>query len=101
MDEQTKEQISKMINENKNFLFMKGTPEQPQCGFSARVVHILKKMDINFTSFDVLSNNNIREGIKEYSNWPTIPQLYSNQKLIGGCDVVVQLEEEGKLQALL
>ena len=76
---------------------MKGTPEDPQCGFSAQVVSILNDLGIEFASFDVLSDENIRQAIKEYANWPTIPQLYINGKFIGGCDIVRELVASGEL----
>ena len=83
-----KEQISKLIADHSVLLFMKGSPAQPQCGFSARVVQILDFLKVKYDTFDVLSDESIRQGIKEYSNWPTIPQLYVNKELLGGCDIV-------------
>ncbi len=80
---------------------MKGAPEDPQCGFSAQVVSIFQELGIAFKSFDVLSDENIRRGIKEYANWPTIPQLYINRKFIGGCDIVRELAASGELQELI
>ena len=94
-------QISKLISENPVILFMKGTPEQPQCGFSARVIQILDFLKVKYHSFDVLSDENIRRGIKEYANWPTIPQLYVNQELVGGCDIVQEQFQSGGLEKLL
>ena len=93
--------IEEKINSSKVFVFMKGTPEDPQCGFSAQVVSILNDLGIEFTSFDVLSDENIRQAIKEYANWPTIPQLYINGKFIGGCDIVRELAASGELQGLV
>jgi len=90
-----------MIKSNKIFLFMKGTPEEPQCGFSFRVVKILKEIGAEFSSFDVLSDMKIREGVKEYSDWPTIPQLYINGEFVGGCDIAEQLFASGELQRML
>ena len=101
MEEKLKNRIIELINSSPVFLFMKGTSEQPQCGFSARVVAVLKKLEIEFKSFDVYSDEEIRQGIKEYANWPTIPQLYINGKFIGGCDIVVELAEEGELKRIL
>ena len=80
---------------------MKGTPDNPQCGFSAQVVHILKEQNIPFKSFDIFENETIRQGIKEYANWPTIPQLYIGGKFIGGCDIVTELAESGELKKLV
>jgi len=93
--------IEEKINSSKVFVFMKGTPEDPQCGFSAQVVSILNDLGIEFTSFDVLSDENIRQAIKEYANWPTIPQLYINGKFIGGCDIVRELAASGELLELI
>lgn len=93
--------IEEKINSAKVFLFMKGTPEDPQCGFSAQVVSILEDLGIEFGSFDVLSDENIRQAIKEYANWPTIPQLYINGKFIGGCDIVRELAASGELQEMI
>ena len=91
MDEQIRQRIQGLISSQKVFLFMKGTPDEPQCGFSAKVVHLLRENSINFDTFDVLSDESVRQGIKEYANWPTIPQLYVNRKFTGGCDIVTQL----------
>ncbi len=93
--------IEEKINSSKVFLFMKGTPEDPQCGFSAQVVSIFEDLGIVFKSFDVLSDENIRQAIKEYANWPTIPQLYINGKFIGGCDIVRELAASGELLELV
>lgn len=101
MDEQLKKRIEDMIHSSKVFLFMKGTPQQPMCGFSAGVVQALQSVGAEFKSFNVLSDNSIREGIKEYANWPTIPQLYINGEFIGGHDIVVQMQKTGELQKLL
>ena len=80
---------------------MKGTPEMPQCGFSQKVTDILKGMNVDFSSFDVLSDESIRQGIKEFANWPTIPQLYIGGKFVGGCDIVEQMASNGELKNLL
>ena len=101
MDETLKNRIEGMINSKKVFLFMKGTPMSPECGFSAKVVEILQNLNVDFGSFDVLSDESIRQGIKEFADWPTIPQLYMNGKLIGGCDIVEQMNEDGKLKNLI
>ncbi|HLD79756.1 MAG TPA: Grx4 family monothiol glutaredoxin [Candidatus Nanoarchaeia archaeon] len=101
MNPEIKQIIEERINSSKLFLFMKGTPEDPQCGFSAQVVSILNDLGIEFASFDVLSDENIRQAIKEYANWPTIPQLYINGKFIGGCDIVRELVASGELQGLV
>ena len=99
MDAQT--QIKDLISKNPVMLFMKGNPEQPQCGFSARVIQILDFMKIKYESFDVLSDESIRQGIKEYGNWPTIPQLYVNQELLGGCDIIQEQFQSGGLEKAL
>lgn len=96
------EQIKKQLQENPIVLYMKGTPEFPQCGFSGRAVHILRECGIeDFMSVNVLEHQDIREGIKEYGNWPTIPQLYIKGQLIGGSDIMVELYESGELHKLL
>jgi len=101
MNQEMKKIIEEKINSTTVFLFMKGRPEDPQCGFSAQVVSILEDLGIEFKSFDVLSDENIRQGIKEYANWPTIPQLYINGKFIGGCDILHELHERGELAPML
>ena len=98
---ETQTQIKDMISKNPVILFMKGSPEQPQCGFSARVVQILNFLKIKYESFDVLSDEKIRQGIKEYGNWPTIPQLYVNQELLGGCDIIQEEFQSGDLEKVL
>ena len=97
MDNNIKEIITNEINENEICLFMKGTPDAPQCGFSMAVVNILKLMDVNYKSINVLENQNIREGIKEFSEWPTIPQLYIKKEFLGGCDIIKEMYENGEL----
>ncbi len=92
--------IDKEITDNDVVLFMKGTPVFPMCGFSATVVKILSDLNINFSSINVLDNPDIREGIKVYSKWPTIPQLYVKKEFIGGCDIVKEMNESGELQEL-
>ena len=101
LSETTKNQIQQDITENRVMLYMKGTPESPQCGFSAKVTEILRGHGITFGSKDVLADENLRQGIKEFSNWPTIPQLYINGKLVGGCDIVTELDGTGELKKLL
>ena len=97
MDNNIKEIITNEINENEICLFMKGTPDAPQCGFSMAVVNILKLMDVNYKSINVLENQNIRDGIKEFSEWPTIPQLYIKKEFLGGCDIIKEMYENGEL----
>jgi len=92
--------IEEIIKKNKVVLFMKGTPEMPQCGFSMTVCNILKQSKINFFSVNVLLDELIRQGIKEYSNWPTIPQLYVNGNFIGGCDIVKEIFDNGELKKI-
>tara|TARA_Y100000590_G_scaffold27980_1_gene31372 strand:+ start:1405 stop:1743 length:339 start_codon:yes stop_codon:yes gene_type:complete len=101
MDQQTKEVINKNIESNDVCLFMKGTPEAPQCGFSMAVSNILKILDVKFTGINVLENENLRKGIKEFSDWPTIPQLYVKKEFIGGCDIIKEMFENGELTKLL
>ena len=101
MDPQTKELIESSINANEVCLFMKGTPEAPECGFSMAVANMLKILEVNFKSVNVLSDQNIREGIKKYSEWPTVPQLYVKKEFVGGCDIVKEMFENGELKKLL
>ena len=101
MDPQTKELIEGSINTNEACLFMKGTPEAPECGFSMAVANMLKILEVNFKSINVLSDQNIREGIKKYSEWPTVPQLYVKKEFVGGCDIVKEMFENGELKKLL
>ena len=89
--------IKKQLEENRIVLYMKGTPAFPQCGFSGKVVYMLQQCDAEYLAVNVLENDEIREGIKRYADWPTIPQLYVDSKLIGGCDIVTQLHESGEL----
>ena len=95
------EQIKKLINENDICLFMKGTPDIPQCGFSLAVTNVLKHLNVKFESVNVLENNEMRQGIKQYSDWPTIPQLYIKGEFLGGCDIVKEMFEKGELKELL
>tara|TARA_S200000501_G_scaffold308402_1_gene297928 strand:+ start:331 stop:663 length:333 start_codon:yes stop_codon:yes gene_type:complete len=101
MENSTKDDIENHINTNDVMLFMKGTPEMPQCGFSAAVTGVLNHLNIDYGSVNVLENNEIREGIKEFTNWPTIPQLYVKGEFIGGCDIVREMFETGELKELL
>ena len=95
------EQIKNIVEENSVMLFMKGSPDFPQCGFSGRLVQILQACGVQFASADVLSDDQIRQGIKDFSNWPTIPQLYINGEFVGGSDIVTEMYESGELQAKL
>ena len=96
----TNEKIKKIIKENKVCLFMKGTPDMPQCGFSMTVSNILKHLKIEFKGINVLDDEDLRQGIKDYSDWPTIPQLYVKNEFIGGCDIVKEMYESGELTKL-
>ena len=93
--------IGKQVTGNDVVLFMKGTKETPQCGFSMQVAQILKHLGVDFKDINVLENMSVRDGIKAYSNWPTIPQLYVKGEFIGGCDIVREMFQAGELQALL
>ena len=101
MDQQTNELIKNEIENNEVCLFMKGTPDAPQCGFSMATSNILKVLEVNFKGINVLENQNLREGIKVFSDWPTIPQLYIKGEFIGGCDIVKEMFEKGELKNLL
>jgi len=100
MDTTTHDRIRQQVTENPVVLFMKGTPVFPQCGFSATVVQILSHMGVKFKGIDVLADSSVREGIKEFSSWPTIPQLYVKGEFIGGCDIVREMFETGELQQM-
>jgi monothiol glutaredoxin len=95
------EQIKKDINENDVVLYMKGTPVQPMCGFSAMTVQILSHMGVKFKGVNVLEDANLRQGIKDFANWPTIPQLYVKGEFVGGCDIVREMYESGELEELM
>ena len=95
MDENTKNLIQNHIDTNEVCLFMKGTPDAPQCGFSMAVTNMLKLLEVNFQSVNVLEDQNIREGIKTFSDWPTIPQLYIKKEFVGGCDIIKEMYENG------
>jgi monothiol glutaredoxin len=96
-----KTKIEGLLNQHKVVLFMKGNPQMPQCGFSARAVGILGELGTQFHSVDVLSDGEIREGIKAYGNWPTIPQLYVDKELVGGSDIMMEMFESGELADML
>ena len=100
MDDKTKNLIQGEINNNEVCLFMKGTPDAPQCGFSMAVSNLLKILEVNFKGINVLENQEIRQGIKEFSDWPTIPQLYVKKEFVGGCDIVKEMYENGELTKL-
>ena len=100
MDTTTHDRIRQQVTDNPVVLFMKGTPVFPQCGFSATVVQILSHVGVKFKGIDVLADSSVREGIKEYSSWPTIPQLYVKGEFIGGCDIVREMFETGELQQM-
>lgn len=101
MENETSEKIEKLIESHEVVLFMKGTPDFPQCGFSANVVGILNHLDINFISYDVLQDESLRQGIKEYSSWPTIPQIYVKKEFIGGCDILNEMLNSGEIKDFL
>ena len=96
-----KEKIKNLINDNQVCLFMKGTPDAPQCGFSMAVSNVLKHLNVDFKGINVLEDENLRQGIKDFSDWPTIPQLYIKGEFIGGCDIVKEMFEKGELKKLL
>ena len=96
-----KKDIQKLINSNDVCLFMKGTPDSPQCGFSMTVTNVLKYLNVKFQSVNVLEDQNLRQGIKDFSDWPTIPQLYIKGEFIGGCDIVKDMFEKGELKKIL
>ena len=98
MNDTVKKKIEDLVKNNDICLFMKGTPEVPQCGFSLAISNVLKHLKVNFKGINVLEDNDIRAGIKEYSDWPTIPQLYVKGKFLGGCDIVKEMFEKGELQ---
>ena len=98
---EVKEKISNLIKQNDVCLFMKGTPDTPQCGFSMAVSNVLKHLKVKFLGINVLEDQNIRKGIKDFSDWPTIPQLYIKGEFIGGCDIVKEMFEKGELKKLL
>ena len=101
MEQQIKDQIENEISNNEVCLFMKGTPDAPQCGFSMAVSNMLKILEVNFKGVNVLENEHVRQGIKEFSEWPTIPQLYIKNEFVGGCDIVKEMYENGELKKIL
>lgn len=101
MDQQLKDLINGEIENNEVCLFMKGTPDTPQCGFSMAISNMLKILNVNFKGINVLENENLRQGIKEFSDWPTIPQLYIKKEFVGGSDIVKEMYENGELIKLL
>jgi len=101
MNENIKNKIEEIISSNEVCLFMKGTPDVPQCGFSLAVSNVLKHLKVNFKGINVLEDKDIRDGIKQYSDWPTIHQLYYKKKFLGGCDIVKDMFEKGELQKIL
>ena len=101
MDKDTNQKIKDELKNNDVCLFMKGTPDVPQCGFSLAIANVLKHLEVKFKGIDVLASTELRQGIKEFSDWPTIPQLYIKEEFIGGCDIVKEMFESGALQAKL
>ena len=101
MDDKTKDIIRDYIDNNEVCLFMKGTPDAPQCGFSMAVTNLLKILEVNFKAINVLEDQSIREGIKIFSDWPTIPQLYIKKEFVGGCDIIKEMYESGDLKKVL
>ena len=100
MDDKTKNLIQDYINNYEICLFMKGTPDAPQCGFSMAVTNILKILEVNFKSINVLEDQTLREGIKVFSDWPTIPQLYIKKEFVGGCDIIKEMYESGEIKKI-
>jgi len=100
MDQQVKDLIENEINSSEVCLFMKGTPDAPQCGFSMAISNMLKILKVNFKGINVLEDQSLREGIKEFSDWPTIPQLYIKKEFVGGCDIVKEMYENGELKKI-
>lgn len=101
MTPETKSRIDNLVNENKILVFMKGSKLMPQCGFSNNVVQILNTLGVPYKTIDVLDDPEIRQGIKEYSNWPTIPQIYLNGEFLGGSDIAIELYQNGELQQMV
>ena len=96
----TNEKIESLIKDNEVCLFMKGTPDAPQCGFSMAVTNVLKHLNVNFKGINVLEDEKLRQGIKDFSDWPTIPQLYVKKEFVGGCDIVKEMYESGELKKI-
>ena len=101
MNDETKNLIQNTINDNEVCLFMKGTPDAPQCGFSMAVSNMLKILEVDFKGINVLENEQLRQGIKDFSEWPTIPQLYIKKEFVGGCDIIKEMYENGELKKIL
>ena len=101
MDQPAKDLINNEITNNEVCLFMKGTPDAPQCGFSMAISNLLKILEVNFKGINVLESQSLREGIKEFSDWPTIPQVYIKGEFVGGCDIVKEMYENGELKKIL
>ena len=101
MTPELKQQIDNLVNQNKIMVFMKGTKLMPQCGFSNNVVQILNTLGVPFETVDILEDSELRQGIKEYSNWPTIPQVYVNGEFLGGSDILIELYQKGELQQMV
>ena len=101
MEQQAKDLITNEISNNEVWLFMKGTPDAPQCGFSMAISNMLKILEVNFKGINVLENEELRQGIKQFSDWPTIPQLYIKKEFVGGCDIVKEMYENGELKKIL
>lgn len=101
MSDSVQEQIGEIVKTNDVLLFMKGTPQMPQCGFSQRVCAILQEQEVPFAAINVLLDPSVREGIKTFSDWPTIPQLYVKGEFVGGCDIISEMHEDGELATLL
>lgn len=101
MNKDTKSKIEEMINSGDVVVFMKGNPDFPQCGFSANVIGLLDHLNVKYTSYDVLQDDLLRQGIKDYSDWPTIPQIYIKNEFIGGCDILNELVTSGEIEEIL
>ena len=101
MDQSIQQRIESDIKKNKVFIYMKGTPQAPMCGFSAQAINLLKKHGVQFSAFNVLEDEAIRQGIKEYADWPTVPQLYVNGEFVGGCDIMMEMDQSGELEKVL
>ena len=101
MDQTTRQKIENDVKGNKVMLYMKGSPEAPMCGFSAQAVSILKQYNVPFKAFNILEDDQVRQGIKEYADWPTIPQLYIHGEFVGGCDIMTELHNSGELEKIL
>ncbi|MCA9490699.1 MAG: Grx4 family monothiol glutaredoxin [Myxococcales bacterium] len=97
----TEDRIRDMLGKNRVFLFMKGTPQQPQCGFSMRAVSILRALDVPYATFDILTDPEVRQGVKDFANWQTFPQLWIDQQLVGGSDIMMEMWEQGELEDMV